>query len=127
MSQPVIAKLNYLRLAPRKVRLVANLIKGMRVKEARVQLKFCPKRASQPLLKLLNSAVANAEHNFQLKEDNLYISKITVDQGPSLKRWRPRAFGRAFPIMKRTSHITLVLEEKPEKGIEKKFKIQSPK
>lgn len=103
--------MNNLRLAPRKVRLAADLIRGKKVGEAERELKFLIKRASLPLIKLLKSAVANATNNFNLIKDNLYISKITVDGGTPLKRSRPRAFGRAFPIRKRTSHITLVLGE----------------
>lgn len=107
----VTAKLNNLRKAPRKVRLVANLIKGMTVVQAENELKFSVKDSAQPVLKLLRSAIANADHNFHLDKDNLYISKITVDNGPNLKRWRPRAFGRAAGVLKRTSHINLVLSE----------------
>ncbi|MFY9462335.1 MAG: 50S ribosomal protein L22 [Candidatus Sungiibacteriota bacterium] len=107
----IIAELNYLRIAPRKVRLAAGLMRGKRVFEAERELQFLTKRAAGPLLKLLKSAVANATHNFNLQKDNLYISKITVDGGSPLKRTRPRAFGRAFPIKKRTSHITLILGE----------------
>lgn len=106
----VVAKLRFLRMSPRKVRLVANLIKGKTAQGAEAQLSFLAKRASRPILKLLRSAMANAEHNFKLNKEALYIKKITVDQGPSLKRWRPRAFGRAAPILKRSSHITLILE-----------------
>lgn len=117
------ASLNNLRIAPRKVRLVANLIKGMDVKDALNQLKFLTKKAAHPLVKVLNSAIANAKHNFEIDKENLYISKILVNEGPTLKRWLPRAFGRATPIMKRTSHITLILEEKvPTKGRKKKKK-----
>lgn len=108
----IIAKLRHLRISPRKVRLVTNLIKGLTVKEAEKQLKFLTKRSTQPILKLLNSAVANAENNAKLTKENLYISRITVDVGPSLKRWRPRAMGRAFQILKRTSHITITLDQK---------------
>ena len=120
---PVIAKLNYLRISPRKIRLVTDLIKGLDVTEAKHQLRFLTKRAAQPLAKLLDSATANAQHNFNLDKNNLYIAKILVNQGPTLKRWMPRAFGRATPIAKRTSHITLVLEEKaklPESEKKKK-------
>ena len=124
----ITAKLRHLRISPRKVRLVANLIRGMETEEAKVQLKFLSKRAAGPILKLLNSAIANAEHNFNLSRENLYISKIMVDPGPSLKRSLPRAMGRATPILKRTSHITIVLSEragmvkreKPLKKAEKK-------
>lgn len=108
----ITAKLNYLRIAPRKVRLVAGLLRGKSVSEAERELTFLAKRASLPLTKLLRSAIANATHNFNLQKNNLYISKITVDGGSPLKRIRPRAFGRAFPIRKRVSHITLVLSER---------------
>jgi large subunit ribosomal protein L22 len=111
------AELNYLRISPRKVRLVSGLIRGMPVKDAEAELRFLPKRASLPLLKLLKSAVANAEYNFNLERRGLVISEIRVDQGPVLKRFRARAFGRAAQILKRTSHVTLVLEsgEEPAK------------
>lgn len=107
----VTAKLRYLRIAPRKVRLVADLIRGKNVEQATHILSFTRKRAAKPILKLLNSAIANAINNFQLKKENLYIDKITVDEGPKLKRWRPRARGVAYEIQKKTSHITLVLKE----------------
>ncbi len=106
------AHLRYLRMAPRKVRLVADLIRGKEVKEAKEILNFCKRRAAKPLLKLLNSAVANAKHNFNLKEENLFISKILVNEGPRLKRIFPRARGRRDIIQKKMSHITIVLEEK---------------
>lgn len=108
---PVTAKLKYLRIAPRKVRLVADLIRGKKVEEAQNILNFTIKKSAKPILKLLNSAVANAHNNFQLDSTNLYISKITVDQGPKYKRWMPRARGRVSEIQKKASHITLVLEE----------------
>ena len=108
---PVKAKIRYLRMAPRKVRLVADLIRGKSVGEAQNILSFTKKRAALPLLKLLKQAIANAKNNFQLKEENLYISKILVDEGPRLKRILPRARGRANEIQKKTSHITLVLDE----------------
>ncbi|MBI4359299.1 MAG: 50S ribosomal protein L22 [Candidatus Nealsonbacteria bacterium] len=108
----VIAKLNHLRLAPRKVRLVADVIRGQEALKARNNLSFLPRRASQPFLKLLDSALANAKNNFQLDEKTLYLAKVLVDEGPKLKRWRPRARGRAFPIQKKTSHLTIVLKEK---------------
>lgn len=107
----VTAKLNHLRIAPRKVRLVANLIRGLSVANAEGQLKFLTKKSSLPMEKLLQSAVANAVNNAHLVKENLYISKITVDGGQTLKRWRPRAMGRAAEIMKRTSCISLVLDE----------------
>jgi large subunit ribosomal protein L22 len=114
------AKLSYLNISPRKVRLVANFIKGMSVKEAENQLSVLRKKASKPLLKLLKSTLANAHHNFKVEnEDSLYIKSIQVDQGPTLKRWQPRAFGRAYIIRKRTSHVKLELDVKTGK-IEKK-------
>lgn len=106
------AKLRHLRVAPRKVRLVADLIRRKSVKEAEVLLNFCKKKAASPLLKLLKSALANAKNNLNIEESSLYISKITVDEGPKLKRWRARSRGRAFEIQKKTSHITLILETK---------------
>lgn len=111
------AKLNYLRIAPRKVRLVADLIRKKRVETAQAILKFTIKKGAGPLLKLLNSAVANARNNFQIEPDNLYIYKITVDEGPKYKRWMPRARGQASEIQKKTSHIIIILDE-----IEKKLK-----
>jgi len=107
----VAASLKNLRIAPRKVRLVVDLIRGMKVEQAKAQLPFLVKKSSAPVLKLLNSAVANAKHNFNLEESNLYISKIMVESGPTMKRWMPRAMGRAYPIMKRSSTIKLILAE----------------
>jgi len=114
--------LNYLRMSPRKVRLIADLIRGMEIIEAENQLKFTTKKAGRPILKLLNSAVANASHNFSIKKDDLYISKIQVNEGPPLKRWTPRAMGRATPIIKRTSHIDMILETKKRIKAKKKKK-----
>ncbi len=108
---PVTVKLNYLRIAPRKVRLIADHIRKKKVDEAEAILNFTKKRGTEPLLKLLKTAIADARNNFQLEPDNLYISKITVDGGPRYKRWRPRARGAAYKIQKKTSHITLVLDE----------------
>ena len=125
----VTAKLRYLRIAPRKVRQVADLICGKTVEQAQTILNFARKRAALPLLKLLNSAIANAHHNFQLEKENLYIRELRVDEGPKLKRWRPRARGQAFEIQKKTSHVTLVLEEiekKPKKRKIKKEEIRKP-
>jgi len=122
MSVESKAKLNYLRMAPRKVRLVADLVRGMNVSEAETQLKFCKKKASKPLLELLNSAVANAENNFGLDKSNLYISKITVNEGPVMKRWKARAQGRADEIHKKTSHVFIGLDQIEKKTIEKKKK-----
>ncbi|MED3661715.1 MAG: 50S ribosomal protein L22 [Bacilli bacterium] len=102
------------RIAPRKVRLVVDLIRGKQVGEAVAILRHTPKAASPVVEKVLKSAVANAEHNYDLDPNNLYISEIYVDEGPTLKRYRPRAQGRASAINKRTSHITVVVSEKKE-------------
>lgn len=105
------AELNHLRIAPRKVRAVADAIRGKRVSEAAPILRLLMRRASGPLAKLLAAAVSDARQNFRVAApDALMIKRILVDGGPTLKRSRPRAFGRAFPIKKRTSHVTLILE-----------------
>lgn len=119
----VTAKLKHLRIAPRKARLVVDLVRGKSVEQAQRILNFTVKKSASPVLKLLKSAIANAKNNFQLQESNLYIEKIIVDEGPKLKRWRPRARGQAYPIEKKTSHITLILEEitkSPERKAAKK-------
>ncbi|MBI2459305.1 MAG: 50S ribosomal protein L22 [Parcubacteria group bacterium] len=105
------AKAKFIRMSPTKIRLVTNLIKKMPVAEALNQLRFINKLASGPVAKLIKSAIANAEHNFELAKDNLFIKELTVDQGPTLKRSMPRAHGRATPIRKKTSHINLILGE----------------
>ncbi len=101
-------------MSPRKVRLVINTIRGLSVTAAETRLQFLPKLASEPVLKLLRSAIANAEHNFHLKKEDLVVKTITADGGPTISRSRPRAFGRAAPIHKRTTHINLVLATKDE-------------
>ncbi len=106
------ATLRYLRMAPRKVRLVADLVRGKSVEDALKTLRFTPKVASRPMKKLIESALANAENNHGLDIDILWVKEIRVDEGPTLKRFRPRAQGRAFPIHKRTSHISVVLAER---------------
>lgn len=106
------AKLRYYKQSPRKVRLVTNLVRNLDVKTALDQLRFANRRAAEPICKLIESAIANGKHNFELDANNLYIKQITVDDGPTLKRWRARAFGRAAMIKKRTSHVTVVLDEK---------------
>ncbi|HIP50171.1 MAG TPA: 50S ribosomal protein L22 [Candidatus Pacebacteria bacterium] len=108
----VTAQLNNLRIAPRKVRLVADRVRGQRVIEAIGMLEYDLRRTAEPMKKLLKSAVANAQNNFNLKSENLYITDITVGEGPTLKRWTPRAYGRATKILKRTSRISVVLSEK---------------
>jgi len=107
----IIAKLRYLRISPRKARLVVDVVRGMRVESARTQLQFSDKRVSEPILKLLNSAIANGKNNFS-RTGGLYIREIFVDQGPTYKRFRPAAKGRSSPINKKTSHITIILDEK---------------
>ena len=106
------AYLKYLRISPRKVQIVADLIRGKDVGTAMAILMQTPKAASEPMMKLLKSAVANAENNHNMDRNNLYVAECFVCPGPILKRVRPRAQGRAFRIEKRTSHITLVLKEK---------------
>ena len=109
------AHLNALHISPRKVRLIAGLIRGMDVSRAQLQLAQAPQRSSRYIEKLLNSAVANAGHNFNLEKDGLYISKIYVNEGVVMKRQMPRAFGRAAMIKKRTSNVSLVLETRENK------------
>lgn len=106
------ASLNQYRQSPRKVRLLTDLVKGDAVDEALRTLRFSAKRAADPVAKLIESAVANAQENDGKRRENLKIGSITVDQGPTLKRYRPRAQGRSAPVKKRTSHITITLEDK---------------
>ena len=106
------AYLKYLRISPRKVVILCDLIRGKDVKTAAAYLMQTPKAASEPVLKLLKSAIANAENNFNMDRNNLYVSECYVCPGPMLKRIRPRAQGRAYRILKRTSHVTLVVKEK---------------
>lgn len=103
------AQLNSLRMSPQKVRLVVDLIRGMHVQDASAQLQFSRKAAAKPLYTLLQSAIANAVHNHGMDTKTLVISSIFVNEGAVLKRWMPRAQGRATPLRKRSSHITLVL------------------
>lgn len=103
------AKARFIRVTPRKVRLVVSQLKGLTAEEALDYLKFVNKAAVRPITKLINSAVANAENNFQLDKKDLYIRKITANDGPIVKRWKPRAYGRSAMIRKRTSHIELIL------------------
>lgn len=110
-SLDVYARLRFLRMSPRKVRAVANTVKNMPALSAVDYLKLVNKRASVPLAKLIYSAISNGEHNFGINKDNLFIKKITVNEGPSLKRYRPRAYGRASLIKKRSSHIEVWLGE----------------
>lgn len=124
----VSAKLKNLRIAPRKTKLVADMIKNLDVKEAVFQLDSTIKRSSEPIKKLLLSAVANAENNLGLDKDNLYVFEARVGAGPTMKRWMPKAFGRAGEILKRTSVITIVLEERVEgKGRKTKEQMEKEK
>lgn len=117
---------NY-RQSPRKVRLVADLIKGKKVKDAELALSFLPKRAATPLLVLLRSAVANATQNSSLNKENLVVSDVRVDKGVTMKRFMPRARGSASRINKRSSHVLLVLSEKVEKAKAVKTKTSTAK
>jgi len=112
MQTRAVAK--YVRIAPRKVRIVADLIRGKGVDEALSILKYTSKAASSILTKVVSSAAANAENNFDMNRSDLIITETFIDQGPTLKRVRPRARGQAFRINKRTSHITVVVGEKKE-------------
>lgn len=106
------AYLRHARISPRKVQIVLDLIRNKPVEEAAAILALTPKAACEPLAKLLKSTVANAENNFNMDKNNLYVAECFVCPGPMLKRIRPRAQGRAFRVMKRTSHVTMVLREK---------------
>ncbi|OJI07587.1 50S ribosomal protein L22 [bacterium CG10_46_32] len=106
------AQAKFQRISPRKVRLVVGLVRNKSISVARDQLSVLRKRSAITVLKVLESAIANAEHNHKMKLDNLVITQAYVDGGPTLKRWMPRAFGKASAIRKRTSHITIVVGEK---------------
>lgn len=108
------AKLNNLRISPRKVRLVADLVRGLDVAEAINQIEASYKRGSLPMKKLIESALSNGENNLGIDRGNMYISSILVDAGPSLKRWMPKAYGRASQILKRTTQIEVILKERVE-------------
>lgn len=117
----ITAKLKYYHVAPRKVRLAADLIRGKKVKDAIVQLKFLKKESSNEIAKLLKSAVSNAKHNFKVdtNKEDLYVKEIRVDEGPSLKRWRPKWHGTMHPFRRRTSHVTVILSDKSGKNKKK--------
>ncbi|MGN6255308.1 MAG: 50S ribosomal protein L22 [Solirubrobacterales bacterium] len=109
-APPVVkASARYVRVAPRKARLIADQVRGMHIESARALLQFSPRGAAHPIHKLIDSAAANAENNHELIGDEMRIASITVDEGPTLRRFRPRAMGRATPINKRTSHIRVAL------------------
>ena len=105
----ITSRLKYLRVTPRKTRFVADFVRGMPVDEAKAALMFLGRRPSVHVLKLLDSAVANAKNNHKIQKSQLYIKEIKVDQGPKFKRWTPRARGGASPLEKKTSHLTLIL------------------
>ena len=106
------ATAKYVRISSRKVKVVIDLIRGKSVKEAEAILQYTPKAASEPVLKVLRSAAANAENNHNMDKDSLYVAECFVTPGPTLKRIQPKDHGKAFRILKRTSHITVVLKEK---------------
>lgn len=110
MESKAVAK--YIRITPRKVRIVLDLIRGKNVAEAFAILKFTPKAGAVVVEKVLRSAVANAENNFDMDVDKLFVKAAFADQGPTLKRIHPRSRGQAFKILKRTSHVTIVVDEK---------------
>ncbi len=109
-----LATARYVRMTPMKCRRVVDLVRGMPVQEALDVLRFAPQAASEPVGKVIASAAANAENNKDLDRRSLFVSAAYVDEGPTLKRFRPRAQGRAYRIRKRTSHITVVVEARPE-------------
>ena len=101
----------YIRMSPRKVKVVIDMIRGKSAKEAAAILTYTPKAACEPVLKVLNSAIANAENNLDMNRDDLFVAESYANQGPTLKRYRARARGSASPIRKRTSHITVILDQ----------------
>ena len=106
------AQARFVRVTPQKARRVIDLIRGMDAVQAQALLRFAPQTASEPIGKVLDSAIANATNNHSMDARNLYVAEAFVDEGPTMKRFRPRAQGRASQILKRTSHITVILEEK---------------
>jgi len=106
------AQARFVRTTPFKVRRIVDLIRGLHVEEAQRVLRFTPRGAALPVRKVLDSAIANAEHNHQLNAGELFVAKAFVDEGPTIKRFRPRALGRSYTIRKRTSHITVVVGSK---------------
>src|SRR3989344_2726535 len=129
-KQPLVTEVNakarFIRVAPRKVRLVINELKGQPVVEALGYLQFVRRSAVRPVTKLLQSAVANAEHNFRIDRSDLFIKHFTADDGPTLKRYRPRAHGRSAPISKRTSHIKVMLGVKPGARLKAATPVKAP-
>ena len=121
------AKSRFLRLAPRKVRLVVDVVRGLDIEAARRQLQFMHRSAALPILKLINSAAANATHNNQLDVTKLFIKSITADVGPTYYRYAPRAMGRATPVRKRTTHVSIILAERTPSKAETKNKKNAKK
>ncbi len=122
------ASANRIRVAPRKARLIANLVRGLKTDEAINQLNYNIKKSSPPILKLIKSALANASNNYGLDKKNFFIKEIRVDEGPTIKRWMPRAHGRATPIRKKMSNIRIVLQEIKDSGKvdARKQKVEKP-
>ncbi len=116
MAAPVVVRASsrYVRVAPRKARLIADQVRGLHIDQARALLAFSPRGAAQDISKLIESAASNAENNHDLIADEMLISEITVDEGPTLRRFRPRAMGRASRINKRTCHIAVALTPEDE-------------
>lgn len=112
MEARAIAK--FIRVSPRKARMVVDLVRGKKLEEALAILRYTPNKAAEAVTKVVKSAAANAEHNYEMDKEELVISQIFVDQGPSLKRVMPRAMGRADIIKRKTSHITVVVSDKKE-------------
>ena len=119
-AQQATGRARFIRITPRKMRLVIDVIRGKSVKDAEDLLKFIPKNASLPISKILKQAKNNATHNFQMLEDSLFVTAAFVNEGPTLKRIIPRARGRGDSLFKRTSHVTIILEEKQEKQARRK-------
>ncbi len=119
-ADAALAQARYVRMTPMKCRRVVDLVRGLPVQEALDILRFAPQAASEPVGKVIASAVANAENNQSLDRRSLVVAQAYVDEGPTLKRFRPRAQGRAYRIRKRTSHITVVVQAQPERPAAKK-------
>jgi large subunit ribosomal protein L22 len=118
----------FIRVSPKKARLVADLVRGKDINSAFATLRFMPKKSAGIILKTVKSAVANAENNFNLEKKDLVIKTITVNQGPSLKRFRPRSKGMASPLLKRTSHITVfVSDDNKQEPVKKEIKSEAKK
>ena len=124
METQAVAK--YVRIAPRKVRRVVDLVRGQYVDEALRTLQFLPNRAARHVGKVIQSAAANAENNFAMDMENLKITTAFVDQGPTMKRIQPRAMGRAYRILKRSSHITVVVGEAPPRPVRQRAARRRP-